>query len=85
MAVWIHAPGQDISSLPVNPLFNLSHQGHQVHGAFSGLYLPGHPITAPANLLQQSQLMIGAVETIGPPSGAYQQAQYAQVNWNTAF
>lgn len=56
------------------------------HGAFSGIYRPGHTITAPSNLLHQSQLVAGGVETRGPPPGAYQQAQHAQqMNWNTAF
>lgn len=92
-AVWIHAPGQDVSSLQVNSLYNLPPQGQHVtfspgqagHGAFPGIYPPGHTLTAPSTLLQQSQAIAGAVDSIGPPSGAYQQPQHAQVNWNTSF
>ena len=79
-------------SLQVNSLYNLPPQGHIAfspqqsgHGAFAGIFPPGHAMTAPSTLLQQSQAVAGAVETIGPPSGAYQQPQHAQVSWNTAF
>lgn len=90
-AVWIHAAGQDLPSLPVNSLYNLPPQGHIAfspsqsgHGAFAGMFPPGHAMTAPSTLLQQSQAVAGAtIETIGPPSGAYQQPQHAQINWNT--
>ncbi|EXC21509.1 hypothetical protein L484_014864 [Morus notabilis] len=91
-AVWIHAAGQDMPSLQVNSLYNLPPQGHIAyspqqsgHGTFTGMFPPGHAMTTPSTLLQQSQAMAGAIETIGPPSGAYQQPQHAQVNWNTAF
>lgn len=90
-AVWIHAAGQDIPSLQVNSLYNIP-QGHIAftppqsgHGAFAGIFPPGHAMTAPSTLLQQSQAVAGAIETIGPPSGAYQPPQHAQMNWNTAF
>lgn len=91
-AVWIHAAGQDMPSLQVNSLYNLPPQGHITfspqqsgHGTFTGMFPPGHAMTTPSTLLQQSQAMAGAIDTIGPPSGAYQQPQHTQVNWNTAF
>ncbi|XP_015900960.2 GBF-interacting protein 1-like [Ziziphus jujuba] len=91
--VWIHAPGQDMPSLQVNSLYNLPPQGQHLtfspgqagHGTFPGIYQPGHAMTAPSALLQQSQAVAGAVEAIGPPSGTYQQPQHAQINWNTSF
>ncbi|OIW09502.1 hypothetical protein TanjilG_11624 [Lupinus angustifolius] len=90
-AVCIPAPGQDISNLHVNPLYNLSPQGHFLfppiqsnHGAFAGaIYQPGQMVASPSTLLQQSQVVAGPVETLGPPSGAYQQPQYAQINSNS--
>lgn len=79
--VWHHAPpGQDIPSLPVNSLYHhLPPHGQHItfspaqaaHGAFAGIYPSGHTITAPSTLLQQSQAMTGAVETVGPLPGAY--------------
>ncbi|PON40128.1 GBF-interacting protein [Parasponia andersonii] len=90
-AVWIHAAGQDMPSLQVNSLYNIPPQGHIAftppqsgHGAFAGMFPPGHAMTAAPTLLQQSQAVAGTIETIGPPSGAYQQPQHAQINWNTA-
>ncbi|KAE8706567.1 GBF-interacting protein 1 [Hibiscus syriacus] len=77
-ALWMPAPGQDLSNLPVNSLFNLSLHGQQLpyspaqagHGAFAGLYLPPpQTMAAPSNvntLLQQSQSMAAAVRTVGP-------------------
>ncbi|CAL0335068.1 unnamed protein product [Lupinus luteus] len=90
-AVCIPAPSQDISNLHVNPLYNLSPQGHFVfppipsnHGAFAGaIYQPGQMVASPSTLLQQSQVVAGPVETVGPPSSAYQQPQYAQINLNS--
>lgn len=92
-AVWIHAPGQDISSLQVNSLYNLAPQGQHLtfpptqaaHGAFAGIYQPGQTVASPSTLLQQSQAVAGPVETVGPPSGSYQQPQTAQINWNSNF
>ncbi|XP_061353171.1 GBF-interacting protein 1-like [Gastrolobium bilobum] len=92
-AVWVPAPGQDISSLQVSSLYNLTPHGHlafpptqNIHGAFAGIYhQPGQTVASPSTLLQQSQAVAGAVETVGPPSGAYQQPQHAQVNWNSNF
>lgn len=92
--VWIHAPGQDMPSLQqVNSMYNISPQGQHLafppgqvgHGAYPGIYQPGHAMAAPSTLLQQPQAAAGAVETIGPPSGAYQQPQHAQINWNASF
>lgn len=94
-AVWMPAPGQDISSLQVNSLYNLTPQGQHLpfpptqaaHGAFAGIYQAGHTVASPSTLLQQSQAVAGPgpVETVGPPSGSYQQPQPAQINWNSNF
>ncbi|KAJ1410819.1 UBA-like superfamily [Sesbania bispinosa] len=92
-AVWIHAPGQDISSLQVNSLYNLTPQGQHLtfpptqaaHGAFADIYQPGQAVASPSTLLQQSQAVVGPVEPVGPPSGSYQQPQPAQINWNSNF
>ncbi|KAK7289601.1 hypothetical protein RIF29_03354 [Crotalaria pallida] len=89
-AVWIPAPAQDMYNLQVNSLYNLGPQGHLAfpstqtsHGAFAGIYQPGQTVASPSTLLQQSQAVAGPVETIRPPSGAYQQPQHAQINWNS--
>ncbi|CAL0307347.1 unnamed protein product [Lupinus luteus] len=90
-AMWIHAPGQDMSSLQVNPLYNLIPQGHLAfpstqagHGAFAGLYQPGLTVASPSTLLQPSQAVAGPVENVGAPSVSYQQPpQPAQINWNS--
>ncbi|XWS27698.1 hypothetical protein CRYUN_Cryun25bG0003500 [Craigia yunnanensis] len=87
---------QDLSNLQVNSLYNLALHGQQVafspalagHGAFAGLYQSPQTMAAPSNvntLLQQSQAMAAAVETVGLPTGAYQQPQLAQINWNTNY
>ncbi|XP_052486625.1 GBF-interacting protein 1-like isoform X2 [Gossypium raimondii] len=90
-AIWMTAsPAQDLSSLLYNPLYPL--HGPQLpfspaqasHGAIAGLYQPSQTIAPPSNtnnLLQQSQ----ATETAIPASGAYQQSQLAQLNWNTNY
>ncbi|XP_020225023.1 GBF-interacting protein 1-like [Cajanus cajan] len=92
-AVWIPAPGQDLSSLQVNSLYNLAPQGQHLtfpptqaaHGAFAGIYQAGQTVATPSTLLQQSQAVAGPVETVGPPSGSYQQPQPAPINWNSNF
>ncbi|RDY08097.1 GBF-interacting protein 1 [Mucuna pruriens] len=94
-AVWIPAPGQDISGLQVNSLYNLGPHGHVTFpqtqgashgGAFAGIYQAGQAVASPpSTLLQQSQAVAGPVETVGPPSGSYQQPQPAQINWNSNF
>lgn len=95
-ALWMPASGQDLSNLHVNSLYNLSIHGQQVpfspvqagHGAFGGLYQSPQTMAAPSNVnthLQQSQAMAAAVETMGPPTGAYQHPQLAQINWNTNY
>lgn len=84
------SPAQDLSNLLYNPLYPL--HGPQLpfspaqasHGAIAGLYQPSQTIAPPSNtnnLLQQSQ----ATETAIPASGAYQQPQLAQLNWNTNY
>ena len=90
--MWIPAPGQDISSLQVNSMYNLTPQGHLTfpptqtsHGAFAGIYQPAPTVASPSTVLQQSQAVAGPVENVGPPSGAYQQPQHAQINWNSDF
>ncbi|KAL5101128.1 hypothetical protein RYX36_005455 [Vicia faba] len=92
-AVWIHAPGQDISSLQLNSLYNLAHQGQHLTfpqtqaapGTFPGIYQPGQTVASPSTLLQQSQAVAGPVENVGPPPGSYQQPPPAQINWNSNF
>ncbi|XP_022735323.1 GBF-interacting protein 1-like [Durio zibethinus] len=95
-ALWMHAPGQDLSNLQVNSLYNLSLHGQQVpfspvqagHGSFAGLYQPPQTMAAPSNvntLLQHSQAMAAAVETVAPLTSAYQRPQLAQINWNTNY
>ncbi|KAM5582679.1 hypothetical protein ABKV19_002887 [Rosa sericea] len=84
--VWIHTPGQDISSLynlPQGQRFAFS-PVHAGHGAMTGLYPPGQTMASPT-YLQQSQAVAGVAETIGPPPAAYQQPQHAQMNWNSSF
>lgn len=88
--------GQDLSSLQLNSLYHLHSQGQHLafsppqagHGPFSGIYPPVQAMAAPSTvnpLLQQSQAMSAAVETVGPPSVAYQQPQLGQVNWNSSY
>lgn len=95
-AVWIPAPGHDISSLQSNSLFNLSTQGQHPtfspaqagHGAFTGMYHPTQTMAAPPtvhSLLQQSQSMAGSVDMMGPPASGYQPPQHAQINWNPNY
>lgn len=91
--MWIHAPGQDISGLQLNSLYNLAHQGQHLTfpqtqaapGAFPGIYQPGQTVASPSTLLQQSQAIAGPVENGGPPPGSYQQPPAAQINWNSNF
>ncbi|CAL9073763.1 unnamed protein product [Musa textilis] len=93
-AVWIPAPGQDISALQVSSFYNIPSQGQHMtfaptqagHGAFSGVYPPTPTVAAPVHpLLQQSQTVAGAVEMLGPPAGVYQQPQRAQMNWTNNY
>ncbi|KAK7275944.1 hypothetical protein RIF29_17071 [Crotalaria pallida] len=90
-AVWVAAPGRDVSGLPTSSYYNLPPQGQHVtfaptqagHGTFPGIYHPGQAVTTAAvhPLLQQSQTMAGAVEMVGPGGNVYQQPQHAQINW----
>ncbi|XP_058112786.1 GBF-interacting protein 1-like isoform X3 [Magnolia sinica] len=90
-AVWIPAPGRDISSLQASSFYNLPPQGQHMayaptqagHGAFAGIYHPAQTVAAATvhPLLQQPQTMAGAVEMVGQPAGVYQQPQRAQIGW----
>ncbi|XP_074292906.1 GBF-interacting protein 1-like isoform X2 [Silene latifolia] len=77
--VWLPTPGRDPASFPLNSF--LSHfppQGHQ--GPFAVYHtLQPMPTLAPGlPLLQQSQPVIGPVDSVGPPSNGYQ----SHINWN---
>lgn len=89
-AVWIAAPGRDISGLPASSFYNLPPQSQHVaftptqggHGPIAGIYHPAQAVTATVHpLLQQSQTMAGAVDMVGPTGSVYQQPQHAQINW----
>ncbi|KAJ4824702.1 hypothetical protein Tsubulata_040806 [Turnera subulata] len=94
-AVWIAAPGRDISGLPASSFYNLPPQGQHVtfaptqagHGTFASIYHPGQAVTAAAvhPLLQQSQSMAGAVDMAGPAASVYQQPQHQQINWPSNY
>ncbi|KAH9609480.1 hypothetical protein KSS87_002172 [Heliosperma pusillum] len=77
--VWLPTPGRDPASFPLNSF--LSHfppQGHQ--GPFA-VYHTLQPMPNPAPglpLMQQSQEVIGPVDSVGPPSNGYQ----PHINWN---
>ncbi|KAJ7960965.1 GBF-interacting protein 1, putative isoform 1 [Quillaja saponaria] len=87
-SVWVTAPGQDISSLQVNSMYTLPLQGQHLsfhsaqagQGFYAGVYQPGQTIASMSTFLQHAQAMAGSVENVGPPSGAYLQAQHAQIN-----
>ncbi|MCL7035936.1 hypothetical protein MKW94_020706 [Papaver nudicaule] len=95
-AVWVPAPGREISGMQAGSFYNLSPQGQHIafapsqtgHPAFAGIY---HPTQAMGGatvhpMLQQSQTMSGAVEMVGPPAGVYQQQpQRTQVNWTNTY
>ncbi|KAF1868981.1 hypothetical protein Lal_00048261 [Lupinus albus] len=90
-AVWVTAPGRDISSFPTSSYYNIPPQGPHVtfaptqggHGTFPSIYHPPQAVTAATvhPMLQQSQTMPGAVEMVGPGGNVYQQPQHAQINW----
>ncbi|XP_024026610.1 GBF-interacting protein 1-like isoform X2 [Morus notabilis] len=94
-AMWVAAPGRDISSLPTSSFYNLPPQGQHVaftpaqagHGTFAGIYHPAQAVTATTvhPLLQQSQTMAGAVDMVGPGGGVYQQPQHTQINWPSNY
>ncbi|XP_020236785.1 GBF-interacting protein 1-like isoform X1 [Cajanus cajan] len=94
-AVWVAAPGRDITSLPTSTFYNLPPQGQHVtfaptqagHGTFAGIYHPAQAVTAATvhPLLQQSQTMAGAVDMVGPGGNVYQQPQHAQINWPSNY
>ncbi|XP_022952695.1 GBF-interacting protein 1-like [Cucurbita moschata] len=95
-AVWIGAPGRDLSSLPTNSFYNLPPQGQHVtftptqtgHGTFASIYHPAQAVTAASvhPLLQQSPAVAGGVDTVGPGGGSiYQQPQHSQINWPSNY
>lgn len=93
-AVWVAAPGREMSSLPTSSFYSLPPQGQHVtfaptqavHGAFPGIYHPAQAVTAATvhPLLQQSQTMAGAVD-MGTGGGVYQQPQHSQMNWPSNY
>ncbi|KAF9590747.1 hypothetical protein IFM89_038060 [Coptis chinensis] len=94
-ALWIPAPGRDISALQASSFYNLSPQGQHVtfaptqanHGAFTGIYHPTQTMAATAAhpLLHQSQTMVPGGDMAAPPAGVYQQPQHAQMNWSNNY
>ncbi|XP_039061129.1 GBF-interacting protein 1-like isoform X2 [Hibiscus syriacus] len=95
-AVWMAAPGQNLSNLLVNQLYNVSLHGQHLpfspaqagHVAIAGLYQSSQTVAPPNvnTLLQQPQTMAAAAaEATAPASGAYQQPQLAQINWKTNY
>ncbi|XP_041007038.1 GBF-interacting protein 1-like isoform X5 [Juglans microcarpa x Juglans regia] len=94
-AVWVAAPGRDISNMPTSSIYNLPPQGQHMtftptqagHGTFPGVYHPAQAVTAAVvhPLLQQSQSMAEAVDMVGPGGSVYQQPQQAQINWSTSL
>lgn len=94
-AVWVPAPGREISGMQAGSFYNLP-QGQHIafapsqtgHPAFAGIYHPTQTMGGATvhPLLQQSQTMAGAVEMVGPPAGVYQQQpQRTQVNWTNTY
>ncbi|KAE8713722.1 GBF-interacting protein 1 [Hibiscus syriacus] len=92
--IWMAAPGQNLSNLLVNPLYNVSLLGQHLpfspaqagHGAIAGLYQSSQAPAAPnANALLQQPQPMAAAEAKVPASGAYQQPQLAQIDWNTNY
>jgi hypothetical protein len=94
-AIWVAAPGRDMTNLPTSSFYNLPPQGQHVtfaptqagHGTFASIYHPAQAVTAAAvhPLLQQSQTMAGAVDMVGPGGNVYQQPQHAQINWPSNY
>ncbi|KAK1310365.1 hypothetical protein QJS10_CPA08g01822 [Acorus calamus] len=95
-AVWIPAPGRDMSGLQASSFYNLPPQGQHMafspaqagHGPFAGIYHPTQTVAAATvhPLLQQSQTVAGGVEMVGPPNNVYQQQpQRTQVNWTNNY
>ncbi|XAR55238.1 hypothetical protein NMG60_11035257 [Bertholletia excelsa] len=91
-AVWIAAttPGRDITGLQSNTYYNIPPHGQVTfpptqtgHGTFASVYHPGQavPATTVHPLLQQSQTVAAAADTLGPTASVYQHSQHAQVNW----
>ncbi|XP_028780768.1 actin cytoskeleton-regulatory complex protein pan1 [Neltuma alba] len=94
-AVWVAAPGREMSSLPTSSFYSLPPQGQHVtfaptqagHGTFAGIYHPAQavPATTVHPLLQQSQTIAGAVDMVGPGGSVYQQPQHSQMNWPSNY
>ncbi|XP_050216902.1 GBF-interacting protein 1-like isoform X2 [Mercurialis annua] len=93
VSAWISPPGPDMSNLHLNPMYHLTPQGQHLafshvqpgHSPYPGIYPQMQTMGAPPTVMQQSQPMSVTAETVGPPSGAYQQAQLAQMNWNSSY
>uniref|UniRef100_A0A2P2MFE0 Uncharacterized protein LOC105633127 isoform X2 n=1 Tax=Rhizophora mucronata TaxID=61149 RepID=A0A2P2MFE0_RHIMU len=76
---WFISPGQDISGIQLNPLYHIPAQGQHLtfshgqagHRPFTGVYPPLQAMTTSTTnlLLQQSQTISTAFETVGLPSG----------------
>lgn len=92
LAMWVAAPGRDISTLSPSSFYNLPPQAQHMsfapaqagHSTFAGLYHPAHGVTTPTTvhpLLQQSQAMAGPVDMAGPGGGAYPKSQHGPINW----
>ncbi|XP_015577034.1 GBF-interacting protein 1 isoform X1 [Ricinus communis] len=96
ISAWISPPGQDVSSLHLNTLYHLNPHGQHLAfphaqpgpSPFPGIYPQMQTIAAPSTvnpILHQSQALSATAETVGPASGAYQQPQLAQLNWNSSY
>ncbi|KAJ8899298.1 hypothetical protein K2173_018272 [Erythroxylum novogranatense] len=89
-AVWIAAPGRDMSNLTASSFYSLPPQSQHLtftptqtgHGTFASMY---HPAAAVHPLLQQTQAMAGAIDMVGPASSVYQQPQHQQINWPSNY
>uniref|UniRef100_A0A2P2MF88 GBF-interacting protein 1 N-terminal domain-containing protein n=1 Tax=Rhizophora mucronata TaxID=61149 RepID=A0A2P2MF88_RHIMU len=95
VSAWFPSLAQNISNLQFNSLYQAPAQGRHLTfshaqaspGPFTGVYAPLQTMTTPTinPLLKQSQTISTAVETVGVPSGAYQQPQIALTNWHSGY
>ncbi|XP_019198389.1 PREDICTED: GBF-interacting protein 1-like [Ipomoea nil] len=58
-----------------------------VHGTASGLYHPVPPVTTPTvhPLLQQSQLLAGPLDIVGPAASIYHQPLHSHITWPSSY